>query len=124
MKVEGIGDVMKQLREDFDGEFAALAKATNRRLVERSPEDLGVFKANWNLARNRTDESVDADSEDVSGKLAANAAEADRLELGDSCTISNSLPYAGKLEQGHSGQAPRGMVALTEAEILAIYGRK
>ncbi|NBT33816.1 MAG: hypothetical protein EBT13_18445 [Rhodobacteraceae bacterium] len=35
--------------------------------------------------------------------------------------IQNNLPYANRLENGWSGQAPQGMVALTVAEVSAAF---
>ena len=37
-------------------------------------------------------------------------------QLGDDIWISNNLPYIEALEEGHSQQAPHGMVALSLAE--------
>ena len=40
--------------------------------------------------------------------------------IGDAIYITNNLPYAQVLENGHSQQAPTGMLAITVAEFNGI----
>ncbi len=68
----------------------------------------GRFRANWNVAagtpdRTTTDATQRARSD-------AEAQKALSLELGGVIYMTNSLPYAKRLEDGWSKQAPTGMV--------------
>ena len=54
------------------------------KIIEDSPVDTGYFKENW-------EQNIDPNKESI---------------------LKNELPYAERLEFGHSDQAPRGMVRL------------
>ena len=88
-----------------------------RGVVLKTPVDTGRAMANWQL-------SINIPKTDVK-KTTKNTAVADgnrtlkTIKLGEDIYITNNLPYIGRLERGHSKQAPRGMVALTLAEIEA-----
>jgi len=78
-------------------------------LVDMSPVDTGRFKNNWQVATgsiNRdTNSKTDSKMRAESSMLGFN--------IGETVYISNSLPYAQRLEDGHSSQAPSGMVKVT-----------
>ena len=88
----------------------------------------GHFRKNWRLAVNSKPAGIVA-GEDKSGQ--ATIDEAMRTLLGgpaaiadyQAVVITNNLPYAVRLEDGYSKQAPTGMVAQTKAAIEARYGR-
>lgn len=88
-----------------------------RGVVLKTPVDTGRARSNWQL-------SINIPKTDVK-KTTNNTAVADgnntlrTIKLGEDIYITNNLPYIGRLERGHSKQAPRGMVALTLAEIEA-----
>ncbi len=82
----------------------------------------GRFRGNWNLgvgeADGSTTEAIDAGGAvtiaKIVGKMPADAS-------GKVFFITNSLPYAIALEEGHSPrQAPNGMVAITVLEFEPI----
>jgi len=82
-------------------------------ITNKTPVDTGRAKGNWNLS---------VDSMDTSVNPKARGKKRVSLKKGDGNNviyISNSLPYIGVLEDGHSKQAPHGMVALTLAEVRA-----
>lgn len=83
-------------------------------LIDRSPVDTGRFKNNWQTGIGGIDSSTSA-SPDASGAPARTklAASIDAWIPGRSIWITNSLPYAYRLETGWSKQAPSGMVRLT-----------
>ncbi len=95
-------------------------------LVQMSPVDTGRFRANWqhgygvpNLATTEQTDKGDA----TSGRLEASILSG----YGDVTYITNSLPYAKRLEDGWSKQAPSGMVRITAARFqqfvkLAVTG--
>ncbi|MEO7031341.1 MAG: hypothetical protein ABI351_14205 [Herbaspirillum sp.] len=74
----------------------------------------GRFRANWQLGINVTrsgelpdiDPTGDASNSRIMAAIPENAA-------GNIFFLTNNLPYAQKLEDGWSGQAPNGMVMLT-----------
>jgi hypothetical protein len=88
------------------------------RLVLKSPVATGRFKANWQVGYNSPDTTTTLET-DKSGSTAIAKA---TVELKDSAGqivfLTNSLPYAKRLEDGHSqAQAPFGMVKLTVEEL-------
>lgn len=80
-------------------------------MIEMSPVDTGRFKGNWQCGVGY----VNADT-----NAAANSDAKGRTELalqswkvGQTIFLSNSLPYARRLEYGWSKQSPGGMVRIT-----------
>ncbi len=89
-----------------------VALDVHNRVSEKTPVDTGRARGNWNVKAGSPDLSTD--NTGLSSVLT--------LKKGDGnkpIYITNNLPYAQKLEDGHSKQAPAGMVALTMAEIDA-----
>jgi hypothetical protein len=83
-------------------------------VVNKSPVDTGRFRGNWQTGIGQ----VDSNTESPNDKSGASAISKASLELtgfkaGKTIYISNSLPYAQRLENGWSKQAPQGMVRLT-----------
>lgn len=95
-----------------------LAMHALRGVVLKSPVDTGRFRGNWNVAVNRIDYSVTAETDKSGGGvIAKGAALIASAEPDQAIHISNNVPYAVSLEKGHSKQAPIGMVSLTFAEL-------
>lgn len=87
------------------------------RVVKRSPVDTGRFRANWTMNFGSPDLSTSADVDKTGDSTIKTQAE--RLagfKIGPEVYIMNSLPYAIRLENGYSQQAPIGMVKITIAE--------
>jgi len=74
-------------------------------IAELTPVDTGRAKANWALAMN-------LNSADYADVLTADNFEY-RIKDGTTIWIYNNLVYIVPLEEGHSKQAPRGMVAIS-----------
>jgi hypothetical protein len=72
--------------------FEMFCEEIFNRIVERTPVDTGACQAAWEI-------SFESDS---------------------LCIIYNDTPYVSFLEDGHSKQAPNGMVAKTLAELPQI----
>lgn len=83
-----------------------------RSLIARSPVDTGRFKNNWMPGEGTVNTSLtDSTTGDALGKIGAAVG---GWNVGKGVFyISNSLPYARRLEYGWSDQAPQGMVRLT-----------
>lgn len=124
--------------DSFNKAFAALIKKTEKsveevvkdtvmdltvNLVLRSPVDTGKFRGNWNTSFNQPNYNTVGDVENNSVERAVKVVE--RYQLGDTVYITNSLPYAARLEyEGWSKQAPDGMVRLTLVEYPQILRRR
>ena len=81
-------------------------------IVFGSPVDTGRFRANWQYAFGRVPSGT-LDVLDKSGQGSI-----DKINAGLKFTegihyLTNNLPYAQRLEDGYSKQAPAGMVGLT-----------
>lgn len=74
----------------------------------------GRLRGNWQLSINSpasgTFKAIDKTGVRVNAKAHGNVKVAD---IGDSIWITNNLPYAIEVENGHSTQAPAGMVKTT-----------
>lgn len=89
------------------------------RVVMRTPVDTGRARASWNIVEGTAADLSVAD-ESFSGGEGGGAAVArgkqENLSDANSYVISNNLPYIVRLENGHSQQAPAGMVLLAVEE--------
>ena len=85
-------------------------------MVRMSPVDTGRFRGNWMMGVGSPDVStIDAVDKDGSTTVARITSAAGSLQAGGVVYITNSLPYARRLEYGWSKQAPSppGIVRLT-----------
>lgn len=78
----------------------------------------GRFRANWNLSISSIDDSTTEDTDKTGTAAIARAqGKIEGYKMGDKVFITNSLPYAQRLEyEGWSSQAPAGMVRITAME--------
>ncbi len=90
-----------------------------RGVILKSPVDTGRFRANWQISAGKlASNTVDSTQPDIGAQM-ANMRGGSNLIF-----VVNNLPYAEALENGHSGQAPQGMVALTMLEVTNWLRRK
>lgn len=85
-------------------------------VVLKSPVDTGRFRANWLIGIGAVGTTTEATDKSGSSTIARGTQQILQVQLGQSIWISNSLPYARRLEYGYSRQAPTGMVRTTIAE--------
>ncbi|MFZ5669125.1 MAG: HK97 gp10 family phage protein [Pseudomonadota bacterium] len=91
------------------------------RIIVRSPVDTGRFRANWRLGvGGPVSGTLETTDKDGQGALSGVAAALPQRAAGTVLYLTNNLPYAWRLENGWSGQAPIGMVAITALEFNAI----
>lgn len=110
----------RTLTETFRGVVLELAY----RIVQRSPVDTGRFRGNWQIAEGRPElERNSPFDKQVLGSPPSTTTFArwtDQMEgvrAGSIVYITNSLPYARRLEyEGWSKQAPAGMTRVTAIE--------
>lgn len=91
-------------------------------ITRMSPVDKGTFRASWWT-------STDDSGYELSPKLTRKPLEAlettlNGTPLGGTIYYVNPQPYSGKLEYGHSKQAPNGMVRVTVANFGQIIKQK
>lgn len=102
--------------------------STVNRLARRAPVLTGRYRASFNLSVNGIDYSVkpSAPKEYIKDKKvyyefdikkATEKLQGVTLQVADGIFISNSLPYAEALENGHSRQAPNGIFRTVIPEV-------
>ncbi len=95
-----------------------------RGVVNKTPVDTGRARANWNVALGQpSNETTDATDPGGQQTLAKGEGTILSVKPFGQIWLSNNLPYARPLEDGHSGQAPNGMVAVTVTEIQSQFRR-
>jgi hypothetical protein len=111
---------VNQVQRRYNDEARAAGHGDRMSLTKPAGYVGGRFRANWMVGFDGEDKTT---TEEISpdGQLSL-----DRLQtipsdvIGHAIFITNSLPYAQPLEDGHSTQAPNGMVALTVMEFEPI----
>ena len=92
-----------------------------RKIILKSPVDTGRFRGNWQLAIGSVPNgTLELDDKTGTATIAKGAATALGFNAGETIFFANNLPYARRLEEGYSQQAPAGMVALTIQEFQSI----
>jgi hypothetical protein len=104
---------MNNIQRQADRRTRRVALAALQEISDGSPIDKGTFKANWNVSIDEIDRSADLSKTDadISAMTQKATAVISNVEAGDTIYISNSVPYATRLEDGYSPQAPVGVVA-------------
>jgi len=83
-------------------------------LILKSPVDTGRFRANWIYSVNaKASGMVATAGTTLAPTPAPDAPEVAAEAFGKVHYLTNNLPYAQRLETGHSKQAPSGLVGLT-----------
>ncbi len=95
-----------------------------KNVVKKSPVDTGGFRGNWQTTIG-TPTSTTVQSVDKSGASTINAGVRKVTKFDYKkhkvIFIQNNLPYANRLENGWSRQAPKGMVSQTIQLLNARY---
>ena len=92
-------------------------------VMRATPVDTGRARSNWFTGVNRTPTVTSTRTRDGSRRLRDGARLARTFRAGGSLTLVNNLPYITKLEDGHSRQAPRGMVKVVFSRLERILYR-
>jgi len=113
-------------REEARVIFQKITIDLDTRVVLGTPVDEGRARGNWYPSLNAPSSQVDDAAHDKSGAtaIAAVTSTAIGADLGDIVWMTNNLPYILPLENGHSGQAPAGMVDINLNAVAAQYGGK
>lgn len=123
----------------FKQRFSALLKRTGEKaetvtrkvafdilssVMRRSPVDTGRFRGNWMTALGTINTSTSGVADKSGGQaLAQGASVLASFKPGQTIYMTNSLPYARRLEYGWSKQAPQGMVRLSVVEFSQFLQR-
>lgn len=88
-----------------------------RSMIQMSPVKSGRFKGNWQCGVG----SINAANTDTanSDALGRTGAVLDGWKAGQTIWLTNSMPYANRLEYGWSKQAPGGMVRISVQNFAA-----
>ena len=125
----------KKTADKLDLATRQIALQIFSRIIIKSPVNTGRFRGNWQVAIGSaptgTDDAAEfpaGDAVDVKGpiyyaKLSGGEATLFGAKAGDTIYFANNLPYARRLEEGYSQQAPAGMVALTIQEFQSVVSR-
>ena len=114
----------KVTREQATTIFQKIALELDSAVVFGTPVDEGRARGNWYPSLNAPSNEVDLNSTDKSGSKAVAAINSlvSTVKIGDTFWLTNNLPYILPLENGHSKQAPEGMVDINLNRIQAFYG--
>lgn len=97
-----------------------LAMEALNRVVMKSPVDTGRFRGNWNVSFGTPTAGPDLVDKTGSEVITRGNAVIMGMKVPMTVWVSNHLPYAEALENGHSQQAPAGVVAVTFEELKQI----
>lgn len=110
---------------DVNAAVRAMSLEVFAKIIVRSPVDTGRFRGNWMIGVQAVPTGYNLTQFDPGG--GATIAEIEKglhqYAIGDRISFRNNLPYSVRLEYGHSGQAPQGMVRVTLVEFGAISRR-
>ena len=115
---------LEELADVIDADYSKVVRLTvlkiYKNIIMRSPVDTGAYRASHGIAvGNEPSESEGLKGERTDEELTALENEFPGLDwkLGDGTIwIYNNQPYAGRLEDGHSKQAPNGVYSVALAE--------
>ena len=92
-----------------------------QQVVARSPVDTGAYRQNHRVSVGNVDTSYDLNDTGNDSLSRGIRTIQSGGGLGKVVHISNSLPYAAKIEFGHSMQAPNGVYALSFMNVVNKY---
>lgn len=116
---------------EYGQAVAKVVHDLDTKIVLRTPVDTGWARMNWNISADSPDTSYTPATRPVEEPIGEE--EATRIALVHAQLwlsiiladpyhtfyIANAIPYIDLLEDGHSGQSPNGMVAVSLAEVEA-----
>ena len=107
--------------EDADDFSKKVAGEMLSQVVTRSPVDSGAYRGNHRVGVNSVDTTADKSQTENTAIQRGVATIQAGGGIGKIVYISNSLPYATKIEFGHSMQAPNGVYALSFQSVVNKY---
>lgn len=94
-------------------------------IIKDTPVDTGRLRGNWQTTIGSPASGSFPSSTDKNGSIsgAAMKAKVSQYKVGQKLFLTNNLPYAQAIEDGHSKQRPYGMVKTNVAIFKAIVAR-
>lgn len=123
-----LGDQLRAIAERNKVKLETVVRKTvldmGGAMVEMSPVRSGRFRGNWQYGTDAINTSISG-ADDKSGRTSLNRIQAGVRGWvpGQTMYLTNSLPYAQRLESGWSGQAPAGMVKVTIANFQSHFAQ-
>lgn len=122
MALDQWATIAKRNKERMRATVAKATRSITANVIRQSPVLTGLFKNNWMVGINEKNTSTTryvaktATGEPGGAVLKRATATINGVKLGDIIHVSNSLPYAWRLEYGYSKKAPAGMVRVNAAD--------
>jgi len=116
-----LGRLAERYKGDMDKTVRAATILAAQKVVMRTPVDTGRLRANWQFQAGSINTSTTDATDQGLAVLANMTAQINASPVGGRTYISNSLPYAQRIEyEGWSKvKAPQGMVRISLAEMPA-----
>ena len=111
---DDLRDIIDEAAKESIEEVGKVNVEAWRGLKVQSPVKEGTFRANWNAAVNKDDDSYDESKKDKTGSEGLPDL---TFDLGDNINFTNALPYAELLDVGASSQAQQGVTRPVAAKI-------
>ena len=112
-------DFAVQIVSDSEQNVKNIVMDTVQSLVVSSPVDTGTYRASHIVSIGSVDMGVREPEVNANRDAAIQAV---KIKLGNLVYIQNNLPYAERLENGWSDQAPQGIYSTTFNFISQKYG--
>ncbi len=112
-------DFAVQVVSDSEAHVKNIVMDTVQSLVDSSPVDTGAYRASHIISIGSADMGVRGPETNPNQDAAIQAV---KIKLGNLVYIQNNLPYAERLENGWSDQAPQGIYSTTFNFISQKYG--
>lgn len=114
----------KVTRQQAEVIFRKITLELDTAIVFSTPVATGRARGNWYPSLSAPSSDVDESATDPSGSDSVRRVESTALsaKLGQTVWMTNNLPYILPLENGHSKQAPQGMVDINLERVAAHYG--
>jgi len=107
-----VGDIGNYAEQQFEKLLRVAVLETDRKIKEKSPVDTGRFRLGWAIGENAAPYQGPPPG-NYRGQSAPPLAinyQLGQEKLGNVYSVHNNLPYAERLAQGWSQQAPAGWV--------------
>lgn len=120
-----LDDLIKRYKRDALSTAKLAAADLSNRVIRRTPVDQGSLRASWTPNIN-TPHAVNININDDAPMPDRHnhSAVINHMQQGDEYYLCNGQPYARRIEyEGHSGQAPSGMLRVSCAEWQQIVNR-
>jgi len=92
------------------------------RLVQKTPVDTGRARGGWQVSFGKLAAGqVETTDKSGGGTIGNGSSKIMAMKMPVIVYIANNVHYILELEDGHSGQAPNGMMALTIQELIGMF---